>query len=191
MKEYFTFLLILLMGTLAFSQTGTSAVNLESFEKSGFPFKGKRVIQVDNVYTPSEENMFVFSKNEKGAAQDSLYIQQFKKSGDEWKLAAEKIIAKKGIITATWNSRKAFFDADKDGVADVLYIFARHAKEDMETPLSVGLLLIYKNNFYVIENTAEANYDPQLDIYEAGFEELPKAVIDTVEEYWEGLDKQH
>lgn len=188
MKKIFLLPALFLFG-LGISQITDISVNKESFEKSGFPFKGKRVLQVENISTPKEENYYVFSKNERGSAQDELYIEQFKKINDEWKVVAEDMVAEPGIITSVWDARKAFFDADKDGQADVLFIYSKHPKDNIDEQLAVVLLLIYKNKFYMIENTAENGYDPMLDTYTAGLEELPRAVVDYVEDYWAKLDK--
>ncbi|MEG1230160.1 MAG: hypothetical protein RSD71_15820, partial [Flavobacterium sp.] len=69
----------LLFVNFGFSQITDTSVNKEKFEKSGFPYKGKRVLQVEDISTPKEQNYYVFSKNERGSTQDELYIQQFKK----------------------------------------------------------------------------------------------------------------
>lgn len=144
--------LTLLCFSLGFSQITNTVVNKEHFEASGFPFLGTRVLQVEKIATPKEENYYVFSKNERGSLQDELYIQQFKKVNNEWKVVAEDKVAEAGIITSVWNARKAFFDADKDGQADVLFVYSKHPKENMDEQLSVVLLLIYKNKFYRMES---------------------------------------
>lgn len=189
MNKYL-FSLAMLISSIGFSQITNTSVNKSNFEQSGFPFKGKRVLQVENISTPQEENYFVFSKNERSSAQDELYIQQFKKVNGEWKVTAEQTVAEKGIMTSVWDARKAFFDADKDGQADVLFVYSKHPKGDIDTQLSVVLLLIYKNKFYRIENTAETKYDPMYDMYDFNPEDLPAAILKEFEEYWEGLDKE-
>lgn len=188
--KYLFSLSFIILSQFGFSQITDNSVNKENFEKSGFPFKGKRVLQVENISTPKEENYYIFSKNERGSAQDELYIQQFKKVNNEWKLTAEQTIAEEGIVTSVWDARKSFFDADKDGEADALFVYSKHPKDNLEKQLSVALLLIYKNQFYTIENTAEMNYDPMYDLYTAGIEELPKEVQNYFEDYWSKLDKE-
>lgn len=188
MKKLASFGLLIIFG-LGYSQITQSIVNKEQFEQSGFPYKGKRVLQVENILTTQEENLFVFSKNERGSTQDSLYIQQFKKQNDNWVITAEKVIAEESIITSIWGMRKTFFDADKDGIADVLFIYSKHPKDDLDTQLDVVLLLIYKNKFYTIGNAGEDNYNSEFDYYEASIHNLPKAVQETVFDYWKKLDK--
>lgn len=190
LMKYLFSLSFIILSQFGFSQITDNSVNKENFEKSGFPFKGKRVLQVENISTPKEENYYIFSKNERGSAQDELYIQQFKKVNNEWKLTAEQTIAEEGIVTSVWDARKSFFDADKDGEADALFVYSKHRKDNLEKQLSVALLLIYKNQFYTIENTAEMNYDPMYDLYTAGIEELPKEVQNYFEDYWSKLDKE-
>lgn len=179
----------LLFVNFGFSQITDTAVNKEKFEKSGFPYKGKRVLQVEDISTPKEQNYYVFSKNERGSSQDELYIQQFKKVNNEWKVVAEDIVAEPGIMTSVWDARKAFFDADKDGQADVLFVYSTHPKDNIDKQLSVVLLLIYKNKFYRMENTAESNYEPMYDIYDFNPEDLPQEVMEKFENYWNNLDK--
>ena len=180
----------LLFVNFGFSQITDTAVNKEKFQQSGFPFKGKRVLQVEDISTPKEQNYYVFSKNERGSLQDELYIQQFKKVNNEWKVVAEDKVAEPGIITSVWDARKAFFDADKDGQADVLFVYSKHPKDNMDEQLSVVLLLIYKNKFYRMESSAETNYDPMFDTYDFNPDDLPKAVLDQFEGLWNKLDKK-
>lgn len=175
--------------SLGFSQITDTAVNKEKFQQSGFPYKGKRVLQVEDISTQKEQNYYVFSKNERGSTQDELYIQQFKKVNNEWKVVAEDKVAESGIITSVWDARKAFFDADKDGQADVLFVYSKHPKDNVSEQFSVVLLLIYKNKFYRIENKAETNYDPMFDMYDFNPEDLPKAVLEEFEGFWNNLDK--
>lgn len=186
-----TFLLpAVFLFSLGFSQITDTSVNKENFEKSGFPYKGKRVLQVENISTPKEENYYVFSKNERGSAQDELYIQQFKKVNGEWKVTAEEKVAEPGIVTSVWDARKAFFDADKDGQADALFVYSKHPKGNIDEQLSVVLLLIYKNKFYRMESSAENGYDPMYDTYDFNPEDLPAAVFKEFNDYWNKLDKQ-
>lgn len=175
--------------SVGFSQITSTAVNKEKFQQSGFPFNGKCVLQVEDISTSKEQNYYVFSKNERGSSQDELYIQQFKKVNNEWKAVAEGKVAEPGLITSVWDARKAFFDADKDGQADVLFVYSTHPKDNIDEQLSVVLLLIYKNKFYRIENKAETNYNPMFDLYDFNPDDLPKAVLEQFESYWDGLDK--
>lgn len=179
----------LLFFNFCFSQITSTSVNKEKFENSDFPYKGKRVLQVENISTPKEENYYVFSKNEKNSTQDELYIQQFKKVNNNWKVVAEKKVAEPGIITSVWNARKSFFDADNDGQADVLFVYSTHPKDNINEQLSVVLLLIYKNNFYSIQNTAEENYEPLYDMYDFNPDDLPNTVLEKFESFWRNLDK--
>ena len=189
MKKIYLIPSLLIFG-FCFAQITDTSVNKENFEKSGFPFKGKRVLQVENISTPKEENYYVFSKNERGSAQDELYIQQFKKVNGEWKVVAEEKVAEPGIMTSVWDSRKAFFDADKDGQADVLFVYSEQPNGNIDKQLSVCLILIYKNKFYRMENTAEYDYAPLYDTYDFNPDNLPAAVFKKFDDYWNKLDKK-
>ncbi|MFV0541872.1 MAG: hypothetical protein ACK5MZ_11685 [Aestuariibaculum sp.] len=182
----FAFIWISLSG---FSQITSTVVNKSNFENSDFPFKGIRVLAVEYVSTPNEENLYVFSKNERRAEQDTLYIQQFKKTDNKWTVTAEKTIAETGIITSVWNARKAFFDADKDNVADVLFVYSKHPKNNLEEQLDIVLLLVYKNKFYTIGNAGEENYNPEFDYQDFSNENLPEPIIEYIFNYWKKLDK--
>ena len=183
-------LVFLIIFQFGFSQITSTIVNKSNFENSDFPFKGVRVLTVENISTPSEENYYVFSKNERGSVQDELYIQQFKKINGNWEVTAEEMIAEEGIVTSVWDARKAFFDGDKDGQADVLFVYSKHPKGNMDKQLSVVLLLIYKNQFYRMESSSETNYDPMYDTYDFNPEDLPAAVFEKFDEYWNELDKE-
>jgi hypothetical protein len=54
-----------------------------------------------------------------------------------WQLVADELISEEGIVTSIWESRKAFFDADKDGKLDALFIYSRHPKDDLKSSLAV------------------------------------------------------
>lgn len=174
---------------VGFSQITDTAVNKEKFEKSGFPYRGERVLMVDNISTPKEENLYIFSKNKWGTAQDSLYIEQFQKTDKGWSRTAAKVVAEKGLATSTWGSRKMFLDADKDGKADVVYVYSKSTPEDLDHTLSVVLTVIYKNEFYTIEGKAKSNYNANADEYSANYKKLPASLKERVAEFWLKLDK--
>lgn len=174
---------------MGFSQITDTSVNKENFENSDFPYRGDRVLMVDNISTPDEENLYVFSKNPWGTAQDSLFIEQFKKTEEGWNRTAHKLVADEGLVTSTWGNRKMFMDADKDGKADVVYVYAKSTATDLDHPSSVVLLAIYNNEFYTIEGSAENNYDPGTDVYSENYEKLPASLRESIAEFWIGLDK--
>lgn len=179
------FIAVLMVFQWSSAQITSRVVNKANFEQSGFPFKGVRVLTVEHISTPTEENIYVFSKNERSAPQDELYIQQFKKIDGKWQPTTEKTIAKTGIITSVWDARKAFFDADKDGQADVLFVYSEHAKENSKRMLSVSLLLIYKNKIYT--TTYSKNDEKTTSDFSPS--DLPPAVYEAMQTYWERLDK--
>lgn len=172
----------------SFAQISQTIVNKEKFEQSGFPFKGKRVLMVENIAAKNEDNYFVFSKNLKEENQDKLYIEQFTKVNDNWQLMVADEVAEEGIVTSTWGSRKAFSDVDKDGKADVILVYSKHPKGDMDTQLSIVQLLFHNYKMYWIASTAESNYTE--DTYSSNFKELPNALQEYALNFWNKLDKE-
>lgn len=171
----------------SWAQITESVVNKEKFENSGFSFKGKRVLMVDNISASKEENYFVFSKNARDEAQDRLYIEQFTKVDGKWELKVTDEIAESGVVTSTWGSRKAFSDVDKDGKADVILVYSKHPKGDMDTQLSVVQVLFYKHQMYWISSDAASNYTK--DTFSNNFKDLPEALKEFALSFWERLDK--
>ncbi len=54
--------------------------NEACYTKEVFPYRGIRIMQVDEVSCPdNEENVFIFSKIEKKAKKDIMYFQRFTK----------------------------------------------------------------------------------------------------------------
>lgn len=180
---YFMFLNVMICS----AQISQSIVNKDKFEKSGFPFKGERVLMVDHISASNEENYFVFSKNAKNSDQDELYIEQFTKENDKWILKVSDIIAEEGIVTSTWGARKAFADIDKDGKADVILVISKHQKGNMDNQLEVVQVLFYKQQLYLISTKANTNYTE--DIFSNNFEKLPKELKDYALQFWNRLDK--
>ncbi|MDM1348000.1 hypothetical protein HX017_10240 [Myroides marinus] len=176
------FLLFMCASTMVSAQITDTAVNKDKFEKSDFPYKGDRVLIVDRIDGSKEENIFVFAKNKKGSEQDRLYIQQFTKVDGKWKSKVSEEVADEGIITVTYNNRKAFKDVEKNGQVDALYIYAKHDKDDLNNPNEEIGLLFYKYQLYTV--TVRADSDFKKNYFSDNFKELPTSVKDFVLDYW-------
>ncbi|MDM1296575.1 hypothetical protein HX021_19995 [Sphingobacterium sp. N143] len=188
MKKYALFILLFMGCYIARGQITNISINKKNFESSGFPYKGKRVLQVEHIETAKEDNYIIFSKEERGADPDKLYVQQFQKKEGMWVPIVEETVSEDGIITSVWESRKAFFDADKDGKLDALFIYSRHPKENIEKQLSCIALILYKGQFYRMRAEAEDGYNKTT--YSDNYASLPAEVKENVERYWENLDKR-
>lgn len=188
MRKYTFFALLLLGCSIAQAQITDISINKENFQSSGFPFKGKRVLQVEHIQTVKEDNYIIFSKEERGADPDKLYVQQFQLKDGMWVPIVEETIQEDGIITSVWESRKAFFDADKDDKLDALFIYSRHPKENIDKQLSCIALILYKGQFYRMRADVEDGYNKTT--YSDNYASLPVEVRENVERYWENLDKR-
>ncbi|MBB2950244.1 MULTISPECIES: hypothetical protein [Sphingobacterium] len=174
------------MGT-ADAQITSISVNKANFEKSSIPFKGKRVLQVEHITTANEDNFIVFSKEQRNADPDHLYIQQFQKNNDKWTVVAEDHVSEKDIVTSVWDARKAFFDADKDGKLDAIFVYSRHPKGDMDKQLSCIALVLYNKQFYRLQADQADGY--QKTTYSDNYSQLPEVIKTQVGQFWEKLDK--
>lgn len=181
---------ILILGfsmSVAHAQITSISVNKANFEQSGFPYKGKRVLQVEHITTAQEDNYIVFSKEERDADPDQLYIQQFQKINDKWTAVAEDNVSEKDIVTSVWDARKAFFDADKDGNLDAIFVYSRHPKGDMDKQLSCIALVLYNKQFYRLQADQADGY--QKTTYSDNYSKLPEVIKTKVTQFWEKLDK--
>jgi len=169
------------------AQITQKTIDTDTFRKSGFPFKGKRVLMVENISSSNEENYFVFSKNEKNATNDKLFIQQFTKVNGKWSLKVSEVICEPHVVTSVWNTRKSFADIEKDGKTDAIFVYSKHPKDDLSQQLEVVQLLFYKNNLYTISSESTTNYTN--DFFSENFKNLPKAVNEYALSFWNRLDK--
>lgn len=90
-------------------------------------------------------------------------------------------------MTLTWGARKAFADVDKDGKADVILVFSKHQKGNMDNQLEVVQLLFYKNKLYWVSTKADTNYTE--DLLSSNFETLPSDLKNFFFHFWNRLDK--
>lgn len=181
-------LFAVLVAHSSFAQISQTIVNKQKFEVSDFPFKGERILMVEKIDARMEENYFVFSKNSREEIQDRLYIEQFTKVNGTWQLKAADEIAEKGIVTSTWNARKSFSDVDKDGKADVIFVYSKHPKGDMDTQLEVVQILFHNYKIYWVSSTTASNYTE--DTYSPNFSELPQTLQEFALDFWNKLDKR-
>ena len=112
--------------------------------------------KVDEANSPdNEDNVFIFSKIEKGAKPDKMTFQRFTKVGGDWKVVAKKQMTHDGILSA-WGQRKAFADDDKDKSIDALFIYALNDYDFKQQ--SVHLIFSKNKGLYEISSSAESGY---------------------------------
>ena len=175
---------IIFFGTLMNAQVSNIVRHQDSYKD--FPFEGVRIVQVDEVHSPeNEENVFIFSKTEKGANPDKMTFQRFTKIDGNWKVKAKKQFNHNGIISA-WGQRKAFADYDKDKSIDALFIYSLNDADFKQQ--SVHLIFSKNEELYEISTSAESGYSK--DVFSDNFKNLPKNIQTGILEYWNKLDKE-
>jgi hypothetical protein len=178
-------LTLLIACTSAIAQVSTVTRSPASYTQEVFAYKGSRMLMVDEVSSPgNEENVFIFSKVEKFAKPDVMYFQRFTKSAGQWKLNASSEIKHDGIIS-TVNNRKAFTDADKNKSIDALFIYALN-DHDLKQQ-SIHLLFSQANKIYTIAAYKADDYASSK--FSDNFAELSQNVKINVMAYWNKLDK--
>lgn len=175
---------LLLVGTITNAQVSNVVGNPESYKN--FPYEGVRIVQVDEVNSPdNEDNVFIFSKIEKSAKPDKMTFQRFTKIGEDWKVVAKKTINYDGIISA-WGQRKSFADYDKDKSIDALFIYSLNDYDFKQK--SIHLIFSKNDKLYEISISAESGYTK--DVYSDNFKTLPENIQTKILEYWNKLDKE-
>lgn len=175
---------ILFIGTFVNAQVSNVVRNPDSYKN--LPFEGTRILQVDEANSPdNEDNVFMFSKIEKGAKPDKMTFQRFTKVDGKWKVVAKKQMTHDGILSA-WGQRKAFADYDKDKSIDALFIYALNDYDLKQQ--SVHLIFSKKDKLYEISTSAESGYTK--DVYSDNFKTLPENIQSKILEYWNKLDKE-
>lgn len=160
--------------------------NKDSYTQAVFPYKGVRTIQIDEVnFVDKEDNVFIFSKIEKNAKPDKMYLQRFTKEQSGWILKSLIEINHDGIISA-WGSRKAFADYDSDQSIDALFIYGLYDANFKQQ--SVHLIYSTKAQFYTIEASVLDGFKENK--FSANFNDLEKSVKNKILEYWNKLDKE-
>ena len=178
-------LVLLIACTSALAQVSAVTRNPASYTQEVFAYQGSRILQVDEVSSPgNEENVFIFSKVEKYAKPDVMYFQRFTKNGGQWKLNASSEIRHDGIIS-TVNNRKAFTDVDKNKSIDALFIYALNDADLKQQ--SIHLLFSQGSKIYSIAAVKSDNYASSK--FSDNFAELSPNVKTAVIAYWNKLDK--
>jgi hypothetical protein len=164
--------------------------NPASYTQDVFPYKGSRMMMVDEVSSPGvEDNVFIFSKVEKFAKPDVMYFQRFTrdygKTGTPWKLAASTEVRHDGIIVVV-NNRKTFTDYDLRKSIDALFIYAL-SDADLKQQ-SIHALFSHADKIYTIAANNSDNYATSL--FSDNFKELSPTIKAGVIAYWTKLDKK-
>jgi hypothetical protein len=186
LKKWFA-LLLTLSAASAFSQVSVVIRAPEAYSKSVFAYQGDRLLTGDNVSTPLEDNVFIFSKSAAPASRvklDVLYFQRYQKISEQWQRSVLHAIEHSGLLSV-WNTRKAFLDPDKDQSVDAMFVYSKHDLNKKQ--LSVHLLISHKSSIYTL-STLEAT-DYKETSFSANYGELPKSVKEAALKYWDELDK--
>ena len=180
-----TLLFFLIISNLITAQVSNIIRNEANYKQEIFPYRGTRIMQVDEVSCPdNEENVFIFSKIEKNAKNDIMYFQRFTKVNSKWKLNSDLEIKHDGIISV-WKSRKAFLDTNKDKSIDALFIYSLNDYDFKQQ--TVHLIFSHLSKIYTISSSISDNYSK--DIFSDNFKELDETSKSKILEYWNKLDK--
>jgi hypothetical protein len=177
--------------TYALAQgAATVTRNIASYTQDVFPYKGSRMMSVDEVSAGGvEDNVFIFSKVEKFAKPDVMYFQRFTrefgKTGTPWKLAASSEIRHDGIIVVV-NNRKTFTDSDKSNSIDALFIYALNDADLKQQ--SIHALFSHADKIYSIAASKADNYAASQ--FSDNFKDLSPTIKAGVMAYWNKLDKK-
>jgi hypothetical protein len=183
-KNYWGLVIILISNTII-AQVSHITRSKESYTQDVFPYKGVRAIQIDEVSSPDhEENVFIFSKVEKGANPDTMYFQRFTKTDGIWGLKTLFTITHKGIISA-WGSRKGFNDYNKDKSVDAFFIFGLYDADFKQQ--TVHLIFSQFDKVYSIESNVSDNF--ATNKFSDNFETLKANTKNEILDYWNKLDK--
>ena len=178
-------LLLLFVSQLACAQISVITRNPASYTKEVFPFQGSRIMTVDEAHSPNnEENVFVFSKVDRGAKPDVMYFQRFTKADGRWTLKSKTEIRHDGIVVAIGN-RKAFTDADKSKSVDAFFVYSLNDFDLKQQ--SIHMLISQGSKIFTIAASLADGY--QSSKFSDNFAELSPNAKDAALSYWAKLDK--
>jgi hypothetical protein len=180
-------MLLTLTAVSTFAQVSVVFRAPEAYSKSVFAYQGERLLTGDNVSTPLEDNVFIFSKSAAPASTvklDVLYFQRYQKINDQWQRSALHVIEHAGLLSV-WNTRKAFLDSDKDQSVDAMFVYSKHDLNKKQ--LSVHLLMSHKNSIYTLSALETTGYKEAS--FSANYSELPTPLKEAALKYWDQLDK--
>lgn len=145
-------------------------------------------MMADRVDDSQSQNIYLFSKPDKGTQPDTLYAQKLTKEDGKWLLSMETAIVHDGFISI-WNSRKGYIDADQDHRVDAFFIYSLH-DATTQAQQSVHLLLFYKKDIYTVGETFNPATGKYGNItFSDNFGQLPAPVKKEILAYWHTLDK--
>lgn len=173
-------LLFLLISIISQAQTTTFGDSKpEEFEF--LPYEGSRIIQGFRVDMGYEKFCIVYSKPAKGVTPDTIFIQEYKKDGTEWK---QNITGKRASNNTIfiWGKRGGFFtDENKIGIA-----YTAFSEEDLKTEerFIVGYFILYNDAIFTIEEDKKGQITKS-----ENFNQIPIKTQERILEAFDKLDK--
>lgn len=173
-------LLFLLISIISQAQTTTFG-DSKPDEFEFLPYEGSRIIQGFRVDMGNEKFCIVYSKPAKGITPDTIFIQEYKKDGLEWKQNLKDKRSSNNTIFI-WGKRGGFFTDDaKIGIA-----YTAFSEENLETEerFIVGYFILYKDKVFTLEENKNGKMTKS-----SNYNELPVKAQERIEEAFSKLDK--
>lgn len=175
-------ILFIFLLTSIISQAQTTTYGDSKPEEFEFlPYEGSRIIQGFRVDMGNEKFCIVYSKPDKGITPDTVFIQEYKKDGLEWKQNIKGKRSSKHTIFI-WGKRGGFFtDNTKTGIA-----YTAFSEEDLKTGdrFIVGYFILYKNTVFTIEEDKNGHMKKS-----DNFDQIPLHAKERILDAFSKLDK--
>lgn len=180
---------ILCSTTLA-AQISITPARPENVDKQLIPYNGSRATWACKATDSLSTQAIIVSRSAIDAPGDTLYIQSFvKKDGSYAPLWTTREVSATSKTIAFWGNRMAFFDADKDGNMETLFIYSVQ-DQPKGNDQSIHLVLHFKNECYTIVSAKDPGTKKfTIDTYSPNFESLPESVKLRTLDFWNKLDK--
>lgn len=189
MKKILFTLATVLSLTLSAQITQVTSGFTQNLTKADIPFSGDRKLYSTGLNDSTTENIFVVSKNQKGAASDELWLEKFTKKGSGYvRTYSHQMTHPVNLSLAFVNNRASYGDIDKDGNYESLSVVDEYSNgPDTDLERSNGVIM-YKNEAYVVYVDHKDNFTE--NHFSTNFSKLPESVKASFLEFWNSLDKR-
>ena len=187
MKSLLSLFSLLFAGYSLSAQITLTTIGENQFQNIPFAYEGARVLMADRVDDVLSENIFLFSKPERGASPDTLFVQRYQKTNNQWGLVQRETIVHDGAISVMSN-RKGYLMGDGQHMA--AFFIYQCWDSTMQHEQSTHLLLLFRGKAYEVSKVAGASVPPEEypEWLRNDFAELPAKVKQSAIDYWEALD---